>query len=67
LDLLERKFIVFVLDSGVGSRKKSDKKRAIERMHQNGAQIITKEMLAFEWLETAEHTSFRKVLHEFIK
>ncbi|MFC3158546.1 Nicotinamidase-related amidase [Chryseobacterium arachidis] len=67
LDLLEKKFSVFVLDSGIGSRKDEDKESAIERMRQNGAEIITREMLAFEWLNRADHELFREILNKFIK
>lgn len=67
LDLLEKKYNVFVIDSGIGSRKDSDKIMAIKRMRQNGAEIITKEMLAFEWLDRADHPKFREILQNFIK
>ncbi|MGN7757899.1 isochorismatase family protein [Chryseobacterium sp. 22532] len=67
LDLLEKKYTVFVLESGIGSRKESDKILAIERMRQNGAEIITNEMLAFEWLDSAKHPKFREILQNFIK
>lgn len=67
LDLLDHQYNVFVIDSGIGSRNDDDKKRAIERMRQNGAEIITKEMLAFEWLDRADHQLFRHILKNFIK
>lgn len=67
LDLLQENISVFVLESGVGSRKESDKTLAIARMKQNGAEIISKEMLAFEWLESPKNDKFREVLKHFIK
>lgn len=67
LDLLELGYAVFILDSGVGTRNPNDKKVALERMQQNGAEIITPDMLAFEWLEKAETALFKTVLNTFIK
>ena len=67
LDLLQSGFQVFILESAVGSRHPKDKKIAIKRMRQNGAEIITRDMLAFEWLEKAETHLFKEVLNKFIK
>lgn len=67
LDLLELDFQVFIVDSAVGTRFPNDKERALERMKQNGAEIITPDMLAFEWLEKAETPLFKEVLNRFIK
>ncbi|PIF34217.1 nicotinamidase-related amidase [Flavobacterium sp. 9] len=67
LDFLELGYKVFILDSAVGTRNPIDKERALQRMQQNGAEIITKDMLAFEWLEKAETELFKIVLKTFIK
>ncbi|MFB3388303.1 isochorismatase family protein [Flavobacterium sp. LAR06] len=67
LDLLELDYQVFILDSAVGTRISHDKERALERMSKNGAEIITPDMLAFEWLEKAETPLFKEVLTKFIK
>ncbi len=67
LDLLEFGYQVFILDSGVGTRNLNDKEKALQRMQQNGAEIITPDMLAFEWLEKAETELFKTVLNQFIK
>ncbi|MCD0472219.1 isochorismatase family protein [Flavobacterium sp. JAS] len=67
LDLLELDYEVFILDSVVGTRNPTDKERALQRMQQNGAEIITRDMLAFEWLEKAETELFKIVLNKFIK
>jgi len=67
LDLLELDYSVFILDTGVGTRNPNDKERALNRMQQNGAEIITCDMLAFEWLEKAGTELFKTVLHNFIK
>jgi len=67
LDLLETGYQVFILDTGVGTRNQTDKERALNRMQQNGAEIITRDMLAFEWLEKADTDLFKIVLNTFIK
>lgn len=67
LDLLAHGYEVFVVDTGVGSRAENDKILGLERMKQNGAEIITRDMLVFEWLEKAGTALFKDVLETFIK
>lgn len=35
---------------------------AFDRLAGNGAELVTAEMVAFEWLRTAEHPAFKDVL-----
>jgi hypothetical protein len=35
---------------------------AFDRLAGNGAELVTTEMVAFEWLRTAEHEAFKDVL-----
>lgn len=67
LDLLAIGRSVFVVDEAVGSRRPRDKELALSRMQQNGAEIVSREMVAFEWLENAENPMFRDVLRRFIR
>lgn len=67
LDLLSEGYEVFVIDSGVGSRRENDNLRGLDRMKHNGAEIVTPDMVAFEWLEKAGTAMFKVVLEEFIK
>lgn len=67
LDLLAHGYEVFVVDTGVSSRTENDRIRGLERMKQNGAEIITRDMLVFEWLEKAGTDLFKEVLETFIK
>lgn len=67
LDLLVAGMEVFVVDEAVGSRRARDKELALQRMRQNGAEIVTREMVAFEWLEQAGTPLFRDVLKHFIR
>lgn len=67
LDLLSHGRTVFVVDEAVGSRQPRDKELALKRMQQNGAEIVSREMVAFEWLEKANTEIFRDVLKRFIR
>ncbi|MCW2274087.1 isochorismatase family protein [Rhodoblastus acidophilus] len=52
---------VIVVRDAIGSRKPEDKAAAIARMERRGAEIVTTEMVAFEWVQTAENPRFRAV------
>ena len=67
LDLLDAGRRVFVVEEAVGSRRPSDKALALERMRRNGADIVSREMVAFEWLRRAGTEVFRQVSREFIR
>lgn len=67
LDLLAAGQQVFVVDEAVGSRRPRDKELALARMQQHGAAIVSREMVAFEWLEHADHPMFREILRRFIR
>ncbi|NVO17088.1 MAG: isochorismatase family protein [Rhodoplanes sp.] len=62
LGLIGTRRQVYVVRDAVGSRRAESKETAILRMARHGAEIVTTEMVLFEWLETAEHPSFRKVV-----
>lgn len=53
---------VFVVADAIGSRDPRQKERAIARMEQAGAKIVTVEMVAFESVRTSQHPAFRDVL-----
>jgi nicotinamidase-related amidase len=52
---------VFVVADAVGSRDPADKAVALDRAGRNGAEIVTSEMVLFEWLRDARHPKFREV------
>lgn len=58
---------VFVVAEAVGSRKAADKHWALERMAKHGIEIVTREMVAFEWLERAGTDEFREISRNFIR
>ncbi|NCU31315.1 isochorismatase family protein, partial [Candidatus Saccharibacteria bacterium] len=67
VELLEAGYQVYLVEEAVGSRKARDKELALKRLEQMGAQIVCKEMVAFEWLEKSGTDTFRKVVKEWIK
>ncbi|MBC7547390.1 MAG: isochorismatase family protein [Polaromonas sp.] len=66
LDLLEDEFDVWVVTDACSSRTERNRDAAFDRLAGNGAELVTTEMVAFEWLRTAEHPAF-KTLHALIK
>jgi nicotinamidase-related amidase len=52
---------VFVAADAIGSRDPADRAAAIERARQHGAEIVTSEMVLFEWLRDSRHPMFREV------
>lgn len=67
LDLKQHNYAVYVMAEGVSSRQSSDKEAAFNRMSQQGVQIVTREMILFEWLRTSEHPQFRDISKKFLK
>jgi Isochorismatase family len=67
LDLLADGKQVFVVADAVGSRNPLDRELALARLRQNGAQIVSREMVAFEWLRRAGTDLFRRINREFIR
>jgi nicotinamidase-related amidase len=53
---------VHLVRDAVGSRRPESKETAIRRLERNGAEIVTAEMVLFEWLGTAEDTRLRRVI-----
>ena len=67
LDLLAADRRVFVVEEAVGSRAPRNRELALQRMRDHGADIVSREMVAFEWMERAGTDSFRSVLRDFIR
>ena len=58
---------VFVVDEATGSRRASDKALALERLRAHGAEIVSREMVAFEWLHESGTPLFKDVSREFLR
>jgi nicotinamidase-related amidase len=59
LDLIEDEFDVWVVTDACSSRTERNRDAAFDRLAGAGAELVTTEMVAFEWLRTAEHPAFR--------
>jgi len=62
LDLLEDEFEVWVVTDACSSRTERNRDAAFDRLAGAGAELVTTEMVGFEWLRTAEHPAFAEVL-----
>lgn len=58
---------VFIVEEAVGSRSPRNKQLALERMARAGIEIVSGEMVAFEWLRRAGTEQFRQVSRELIR
>ena len=61
LDLLDDEFEVYVVVDATLSRRPSDKDAALDRLASAGAELVTTEMVVYEWLRSAEHGGFEDV------
>ena len=61
LDLLDDEFEVWVVTDACGSRTDRNRDAAFDRLAGAGAELVTTEMVLFEWLGGAEHPLFKEV------
>jgi nicotinamidase-related amidase len=61
LDLLEDEFDVWVVTDACSSRTERNRDAAFDRLAGAGVELVTTEMVAFEWLRSAEHPDFKAV------
>lgn len=62
LDLLNDEMEVWVVTDACGSRTERNRDAAFDRLAGNGAELVTTEMVVFEWLEGAENEHFKFAL-----
>lgn len=62
LELLEEEFDVWVVTDACASRSERNRDAAFDRLAGAGAELVSTEMVAFEWLRSAEHPAFKDVL-----
>ena len=60
--LAEDGFTVFVVADATGSRDPANKQAALARMAARGIEVVTSEMVLFEWLGRSDNEAFRDVL-----
>ena len=61
LGLLADDLRVAVVTDAIGSRDPADATAAVARMARHGAEVVTSEMVLFEWLRAAAPPRFREV------
>jgi len=61
LQLIEDEFDVWVVTDACTSRTERNRDAAFDRLAGAGAELVTTEMVGFEWLRTAEHPGFREL------
>jgi len=61
LHLLEDEFEVWVVTDACSSRTERNRDAAFDRLASAGAELVTTEMVAFEWLRSAEAPQFKAV------
>ena len=59
LDLMEDEFEVWVVTDACSSRTERNRDAAFDRLAGAGVELVTTEMVAFEWLRSAEHPAFK--------
>lgn len=59
LDLLEDEFEVYVVTDACGSRTERNRDAAFDRLAGAGAELVTTEMVGFEWLRDCQHPQFK--------
>ena len=67
IGLLEAGHQVFVVADAVSSRSVQDKELALARMRALGIQIVSREMLLFEWVQQAGTPEFKQLSKDFLQ
>lgn len=62
LGLAEHGYQCFFVQDASGSQRSSDHAAAIERLRMSDVQIVSTEMVMFEWLKRADAPEFRELL-----
>ena len=62
LQLVEDEFEVWVVTDACGSRTERNRDAAFDRLAGAGAELVTTEMVLFEWLRSCEHPAFKDML-----
>ncbi len=66
LDLLSKGYEVFVVADACGSRDLHQSSLAFQRLIKNGAEVVSTEMVIFEWLEDAKNENFKEISKKFL-
>lgn len=58
---------VFVVADAVTSRNPDDRELSLARLRSHGVEIVSAEMVAFEWMKKAGTDEFRAISREFLR
>jgi nicotinamidase-related amidase len=61
LELIEQEWDVWVVTDACASRTERNRDAAFDRLAGAGVELVTTEMVVFEWLRSADHPVFRPV------
>ncbi|MDX1512166.1 MAG: hydrolase [Gammaproteobacteria bacterium] len=67
IDLQQGGKAVYLVADAVSSRTPGDATRAIERMQRNGVEVVTREMVLFEWAHRGGTEQFRQLHRKYLK
>ncbi|MGY8869366.1 MAG: hydrolase [Pseudomonadales bacterium] len=67
VELKQQGLEVYVVADCVSSRNPNDKLYALERMRGCGIHIVTREMVAFEWMQKSGTETFRRISKEYLR
>jgi len=67
LEMREAGLDVFVVVDAVSSRHAIDHTYALKRMKQENIQLVTSEMVFFEWIRHARHPEFKQLSKQFLQ
>lgn len=67
IGLSEQGYDVFVVTDAIRSRNQADYETALIRMQQNGIQLVSKEMVAYEWLKKCNTDQFRHISKNWLR
>ena len=62
LELLDQEFEVWVVTDACSSRTERNRDAAFDRLAGAGCELVTTEMVVFEWLRSADHPRFKEAL-----
>jgi len=65
IELIENQYRVFLVDDAVSSRSKDDRFTAIERLQAYGVELVSKEMVFFEWQRHSDDEKFRERVSQY--
>ena len=67
MDLQKQGYEVFVVSNACSSRDATQNMMALQRLAHNNIDIVTSEMVIFEWLEKAGTDEFKQIVSQYVK